>query len=61
MMMAKKNEWKTMLTGREIRKYTVWVDGKKMTPKLVTYTEAKDKLASYELDGYRDVVITGAR
>lgn len=59
--MAKKNEWKTMLTGREIRKYTVWVDGKKMTPKLVTYTEAKDKLASYELDGYRDVVITGAR
>ena len=59
--MAKKNEWKTMLTGREIKKYTVWVDGKKMTPKLVTYTEAKDKLASYELDGYRDVVITGAR
>lgn len=59
--MAKKNKWKTMLTGQEIRKYTVWVDGKKMTPKLVTYTEAKDKLASYELDGYRDVVITGAR
>ena len=60
-MMAKKNEYKTMLTGKEIKKYTVWVDGKKMTPKLVTYTEAKDKLASYELDGYRDVVITGAR
>ena len=59
--MAKKNEWKGMLTGKEIKKYTVWVDGEKMTPKLITYTEAKDKLASYELDGYRDVVITGAR
>ena len=59
--MAKKNEYKKMLTGKELKKYTVWVDGKKMTPKLVTYTEAKDKLASYELDGYRDVVITGAR
>ena len=60
-MMAKKNEYKKMLTGKELKKYTVWVDGKKMTPKLVTYTEAKDTLASYELDGYKDVVITGAR
>ena len=54
-------EREPMLTGKEIKRYTVWVDGEKITPKFVTYTTAKTLLSTFELEGYRDVVITGAK
>ena len=58
--MKAKTKWKSMLTGKEIRKYIVWVDGKRMNPKMLTYTDAKALLLKYQQDGYYDVVITGA-
>ena len=59
--MKKKTKWKSMLTGKEIKKYIVWVDGKRMSPKMLTYTDAKALLLKYQQDGYYDVIITGAR
>ena len=59
--MTKKTKWKSMLTGKEIKKYIVWVDGKRMSPKMLTYTDAKALLLKYQQDGYYDVIITGAR
>jgi hypothetical protein len=50
-----------MLTGKEIKKYIVWVDGERMSPKMLTYTDAKALLLKYQQDGYYDVIITGAR
>jgi len=60
-MMKKKTKWKSMLTGKEIKKYIVWVDGERMSPKMLTYTDAKALLLKYQQDGYYDVIITGAR
>ena len=59
-MIKAKTKWKSMLTGKEIRKYIVWVDGELMNPKMLTYTDAKALLLKYQQDGYYDVVITGA-
>ena len=59
-MIKAKTKWKSMLTGKEIRKYIVWVDGERMNPKMLTYTDAKTLLLKYQQDGYYDVVITGA-
>ena len=59
--MAKKTKWHSMLTGKEIKKYIVWVDGERMSPKMLTYTDAKTLLSKYQQDGYYDVIITGAR
>ncbi len=59
--MMKKTKWKSMLTGKEIKKYIVWVDGVRMSPKMLTYTDAKALLLKYQQDGYYDVIITGAR
>ena len=49
------------LTRPEIKKYSVYVDGEKMNPKMLTYTAAKKLYLLYKQDGYYDVVITGAR
>ena len=49
------------LTRPEIKKYSVYVDGEKMNPKMLTYTAAKELYLLYKQDGYYDVVITGAR
>jgi len=54
-------EREAYITRPEIKRYSVWVDGDKMTPKFVNYTEAKELYAMYEQEGYTDIVITGAR
>ena len=59
--MAKKNKWKSMLTGKEKRKYTVWVGGTEVTDHFVTMTTAKDIFADYTEQGYKDVVIQQGR
>ena len=56
-MIKKKTNWKSMLTGREVRKYTVWVGGTEVTNNFVTYTTAKNIFADYTKQGYDDVVI----
>ncbi len=60
-MMAKKNDWKSMLTGKERKKYTVWVGGTEVTDHFVTMTTAKDIYANYREQGYKDVVIQQGR
>lgn len=60
-MIKKKTNWKSMLTGREVRKYTVWVSGTEVTDHFVTYTTAKNILADYTKQGYDDVVIQSRR
>lgn len=60
-MIKKKTNWKSMLTGREVRKYTVWVGGTEVTDHFVTYTTAKNILADYTKQGYDDVVIQSRR
>ncbi len=60
-MMAKKNDWKSMLTGKERKKYTVWVGGTEVTDHFVTMTTAKDIYAKYAEEGYEDVVIQQGR
>ncbi len=54
-------EREAYITRPEIKKYNVWVDGEKMTPKFINYTEAKELYNKYKQDGFYDVVITGAR
>jgi len=60
-MIKKKTNWKSMLTGKEVRKYTVWVGGTEVTDHFVTYTTAKNILADYTKQGYDDVVIQSRR
>ena len=59
--MAKKTNWKSMLNGKERRKYTVWVGGTEVTDHFVTMTTAKDIFADYTEQGYKDVVIQQGR
>ena len=60
-MMAKRNEWKSMLQGKEKRKYTVWVGGTEVTDHFVNYTTAKQLHLTYTTQGYTDVVIQEGR
>ena len=60
-MIKKKTNWKSMLTGKEVRKYTVWVGGTEVTDHFVTYTTAKNIFADYTKQGYDDVVIQSRR
>lgn len=60
-MIKKKTNWKSMLTGKEVRKYTVWVGGTEVTDHFVTYTTAKSILDGYTKQGYDDVVIQSRR
>ena len=60
-MMAKKTNWKSMLNGKERKKYTVWVGGTEVTDHFVTMTTAKDIFADYTEQGYKDVVIQQGR
>lgn len=60
-MMAKRNDWKSMLTGKERKKYTVWVGGTEVTDHFVTMTTAKKIYAQYTEQGYKDVVIQQGR
>jgi len=60
-MMAKKTNWKSMLNGKERKKYTVWVGGTEVTDHFVTMTTAKDIFADYIEQGYKDVVIQQGR
>ena len=59
--MAKKTNWKSMLTGNEKGKYTVWVGGTEVTDHFVNYTTAKQFHLTYTTQGYTDVVIQAGR
>ena len=56
-----KKEKEPMVTGEEIKKYNVWIGGKKMTTNLITYTLAKILLDVYVDKGHKDVTIVGVR
>ena len=60
-MGRKKTKKEPMLTGKERKKYTVWVGGTEVTDHFVTYSTAKDILADYTVQGYKDVVIQEGR
>ncbi len=60
-MGRKKTKKEPMLTGKERKKYTVWVGGTEVTDHFVTYSTAKDILADYTEQGYKDVVIQEGR
>ena len=60
-MGRKKTKKEPMLTGKERKKYTVWVGGTEVTDHFVTYSTAKDILANYTEQGYKDVVIQEGR
>ena len=57
-MGKKKTKKEPMLTGKEIKKYTVWVGGTEVTEHLVTYSIAKAFLDQYTSIGHKDVVIS---
>ena len=57
-MGKQKKKKKPMLTGKEIKKYTVWVGGTEVTEHLVTYSMAKAFLDQYTSIGHKDVVIS---
>jgi len=50
-----------MLTGKERKKYTVWIDSVEMTDKFVTYAHAKMMHTVYESRGYKKVIIQEGR
>ena len=56
-MMTKRSEYKPMVIGKEIKKYHVTAHGKKITPSLVTYNEAKMLLDTLVAQGYDEVII----
>ena len=60
-MMAKKRKFKSMLQGKEIKKYTVWVGGTEVTDFFVTYSIAKELLKQYQALNYDDVIIQEGR
>tara|TARA_B110000211_G_scaffold129243_1_gene148471 strand:+ start:29 stop:250 length:222 start_codon:yes stop_codon:yes gene_type:complete len=57
-MGKKKKKKEAMLTGKEIKKYTVWVGGTEVTEHLVTYSMAKAFLDQYTSIGHKDVIIS---
>ena len=56
-MMTKRSEYRPYIIGKEIKKYHVTAHGKKITPSLVTYTEAKMLLDNLVAQGYDEVII----
>ena len=58
-MMTKRSYHKPYVIGKEIKKYNVTAHGKKITPSLVTYTEAKMLLDTLKAQGYNEVIIEG--
>jgi len=50
-----------MVIGKEIKKYTVWIDGVEMTDSFVTYAHAKMMHSVYESRGYKNVIIREGR
>jgi len=56
-MMTKRSEYRPYIIGKEIKKYHVTAHGKKITPSLVTYTEAKMLLDTLVAQGYDEVII----
>ena len=56
-MMTKRAYHKPYVIGKEIKKYHVKAHGKKVTPSLVTYTEAKMLLDTLVAQGYDKVII----
>ncbi len=60
-MGKQKKKKEPMLTGKEIKKYTVWVGGTEITDSFVTYTVAKLLLNNFTNQGYADVVIQSRR
>jgi len=50
-----------MLTGREIKKYTVWVDEQEVTTGFITYKAAKMLDNVYRERGINNVVIREGR
>ena len=56
-MMTKRSEYRPYIIGKEIKKYHVTAHGKKITPSLVTYTEAKMLLDTLVAQGYDKVII----
>ena len=60
-MTMKKTRWKSMLSGKEVKKYTVWVGGTEVTENFVTYASAKSILTNYISMGYTDAIIQEGR
>jgi len=56
-MMTRRAYHKPYVIGKEIKKYHVTAHGKKITPSLVTYTEAKMLLDTLVAQGYDKVII----
>ena len=56
-MMTKRSEYRPYIIGKEVKKYHVTAHGKKITPSLVTYTEAKMLLDNLVAQGYDEVII----
>ena len=56
-MMTKRSEYRPYIIGKEVKKYHVTAHGKKITPSLVTYTEAKMLLDTLVAQGYDEVII----
>jgi len=54
-------EREAYITRPEIKKYTVWVEGKEMTTGFVNYETAKLLHKVYTKRGYEDVVINKGR
>ena len=58
-MMTKRAYHKPYVIGKEIKKYHVTAHGKKVTPSLVTYTEAKMLLDTLVAQGFEKIIIEG--
>ena len=56
-MGKQKKKKEPMLSGKEIKKYTVWVGGTEVTEHLVTYSIAKAFYDQYTSIGHKDVII----
>ena len=56
-MMTKRAYHKPYVIGKEIKKYHVTAHGKKVTPSLVTYTEAKMLLDTLVAQGFEKIII----
>ena len=56
-MMTKRSEYRPYIIGKEVKKYHVKAHGKKITPSLVTYTEAKMLLDTLVAQGFEKIII----
>ena len=56
-MGKQKKKKEPMLTGKEVKKYTVWVGGTEVTEHFVTYSIAKAFYDQYTSIGHKDVTI----